>query len=56
MNQYYVLVRTEDRPGAMVTKVFIHADNPISAYQILKAQYGNLLLSESAAPVPYDWR
>jgi len=55
-NQYYVLVRVKDHPAALVTKVIINSDNQHNAYQLAEAQYGNLLVSKSAAPIPYDWR
>ena len=48
--QFLVLVRTKDEPGAGVMRVIIEADNSYNAIQIAKAQYGRLLLSESAIP------
>jgi len=51
MNQYWVLVKYKDEPGAGVGRVVISADNPFQAISMAKAQYGRLLLSESANAV-----
>jgi hypothetical protein len=51
MNKFMVLVRTKDEPGAGVMPTFINATNAYYAIQMAKAQYGRLLLSESAVPV-----
>jgi len=48
MNQFWVLVKYKDEPGAGYGRVIIHADNPYQAIQMAKAQYGRLLMSESA--------
>jgi hypothetical protein len=50
--KFIVMVRTKDEPGAMVMPVPITADNSYNAIQIAKAQFGRLLLSESAIPMP----
>ena len=48
MNQFWVLVKYKDEPGAGYGRVIINADNPYQAIQMAKAQYGRLLMSESA--------
>lgn len=48
MNQFWVLVKYKDEPGAGFGRVSIFADNPFQAIQMAKAQYGRLLISESA--------
>ena len=48
MNTYWALVRTV--PGAFI-KVTVTAENPYSAYQILKATYGSQLISDFASQV-----
>lgn len=45
------MVRTKDEPGAAVMPCMIYADNSYNAIQMAKAQYGRLLLSESAIPL-----
>lgn len=51
MNQYWVMVKYTDEPGAGFGRVFINADNPFQAIQMARAMYGRLLTSESANPV-----
>ena len=51
MNEYWVLVKYKDEPGAGFGRVYIRADNPYAAIQMAKAQYGRLLISEGANPV-----
>ena len=53
MNRYYVTVRWSDSPGSGFGRVLIMADNPYQAIQMAKAQYGRLLVSESAM-IAYD--
>lgn len=53
MNSYWALVRTV--VGGFI-RVTVQASDPYSAYQMLKAQYGDKLISESAALVPYNER
>ena len=48
MTQFFVLVRTKDEAGAGVFRAYINADNSYNAIQMARAQYGVLLLSESA--------
>lgn len=48
--KFLVLVRTHNEPGAGLMRVIIEADNSYNAIQMAKAQYGSLLLSESAIP------
>lgn len=48
--QYKAMCRYKDEPGAGFGWVYIMADNPFQAYQMLKAQYGRLLISECAIP------
>lgn len=50
--KFYVMVRTKDEPGAGLMRVVIEADNAYNAIQMAKAQYGRLLLSEGAVPLP----
>jgi hypothetical protein len=51
MKQYWMLCRLKDEPGAGATRVYIMARDPYSATQLLKAQYGKLLISDYAMPV-----
>lgn len=51
MNQYWVMVKYKDEPGSGFGRVTLMADNPFQAIQMAKAQYGRLLISESAVPV-----
>lgn len=51
MNQYWVMVKYKDEPGAGFGRVVLNADNPFQAIQMAKAMYGRLLISESANPV-----
>ena len=51
MNTYWVMVKYKDEPGAGFGRVTIQADNPFQAIQMAKAQYGRLLISESANAV-----
>jgi hypothetical protein len=46
--KFMVLVRLKDEPGAGLMRVIIEADNGYNALQMAKAQYGRLLLSETA--------
>ena len=48
MNSYWVLVKYKDEPGAGFGRVVIHADNPFQAISMAQAQYGRLLISQSA--------
>ena len=48
MHQYWVLVKYKNEPGAGFGRVVINADNQYQAIQMAKAQYGSLLISESA--------
>jgi hypothetical protein len=50
--QFFVMVRTKDEPGAGVYKAYVNADNIHNATYQARAMFGNLLLSESAIPVP----
>jgi hypothetical protein len=50
MNQYWVLVKYKDEPGAGFTRAVVYADNTFAATQMAKAMYGRLLISESANP------
>jgi hypothetical protein len=43
-----MLCRLKDEPGAGATRVYIMARDPYSATQLLKAQYGKLLISDYA--------
>jgi hypothetical protein len=51
MNQYWVLVKFKDEPGSAFQRMYIFAGDPYQAIQMAKAQYGRLLISESATPV-----
>ena len=51
MNQYWVLVKYKDEPGAGFGRVVVNADNPHQAIAMARAQYGRLLISESANPL-----
>ena len=48
MNQYWVLVKYKDEPGSGFGRVVINADTPFEAISMARAQYGRLLISESA--------
>ncbi len=48
MKKYWALVRTV--PGAFI-RVEIQADNPYNAFQMLKAMYGDQLISSTASLV-----
>lgn len=48
MYQYWVLVKYKNEPGSGFGRVIINADNHYQAIQMAKAQYGSLLISESA--------
>lgn len=48
MNTYFVMIRLKDEPGAGVVKAYVTAPDPYSAFQMAKAQYGKLLVSQSA--------
>lgn len=51
MNQYWVMVKYKDEPGAGFGRMYVNADNPFQAIQMAKSMYGRLLMSESANPV-----
>jgi hypothetical protein len=51
MNQYWVLVKYKDEPGAGFYRAFVNASNIYEATQMAKALYGRLLISESANAV-----
>ena len=51
MNEYWVMVKYKDEPGAGFGRVYIRADNPYQAVQMAKAMYGRLLCAEIANPV-----
>jgi len=51
LRQYWMLCKIKDEPGAGFTRVYIMANNVYNATQMLKAQYGKLLVSEYAMPV-----
>jgi hypothetical protein len=48
MNTYWAFVRTV--PGSFM-RVTVQADTPYNAYQMMKAMYGSLLISEYASVV-----
>lgn len=50
MNQYWVLVKYKDEPGAGFYRAIVNAENTYQATQMAKALYGRLLISESANP------
>ena len=47
---YWAFAKTDRNPGAGLIKVYIQADTPFNAYQMLKAMYGELLHSPYAMP------
>jgi hypothetical protein len=47
---YKAWCRLKDEPGAGTCWVYIQAANPIQAIEMLRAQYGNLLISSSCIP------
>lgn len=49
MQTFWFLVYTNDRPGAGTFRAYITSDSPYNATQMAKAQYGKLLLSQSAS-------
>ena len=51
MNQFFVMVKTKDEPGAGFYRAYINASNIYEATQMAKALYGRLLISESAMAV-----
>ena len=51
LKQYWMLCRLKDEPGAGATRVYIMARDLYSATQLLKAQYGKLLISDYAMPI-----
>jgi hypothetical protein len=51
MNQFWVLVKYKDEPGAGFGRTIVNADNPFQAIQMAKSLYGRLLISESANAV-----
>jgi hypothetical protein len=50
MKQYKAMCRYSLEPGAGFGWVYVTASNPFEAYQFLRAQYGELLISQSAIP------
>ena len=48
MQTFWALIRTD---GGLITRVTVNADNTYAATQMLRAMYGSMMLSESAAPV-----
>jgi hypothetical protein len=51
LKQFFMICRLKDEPGAGTTRVYIMARDPHAATQMLKAQYGKLLISDYAMPV-----
>jgi hypothetical protein len=51
LKQFFMLCRLKDEPGAAYVRVYIVARDVYSATQLLKAQYGRLLISQYAMPV-----
>jgi hypothetical protein len=51
-NQYWVLVKFKDEPGAGFARQYVTASNQHEATQMARAIYGRLLLTEYATPVP----
>lgn len=51
LKQFYMICRLKDEPGAGVSRVYIMARDVYAATQMLKAQYGKLLVSDYAMPV-----
>jgi hypothetical protein len=51
MKTFWALVKTSPEPGSQVVRVTIESNNAYTAYSLLKAKYGNLLVSGSAFPV-----
>ena len=51
MNTYFALIKLKDEPGAGVVRAYVTAPDPLSAFQMAKAQYGKLLVSQAAMPV-----
>ena len=49
MKSFWVFVRTV--PGAFI-RVVVQADNSYNAYQMLKAMYGDQLISSYASDIP----
>lgn len=47
---YWAWAYTDSKPGAGMMKVYIQADTPYNAYQMLKGMYGALLHSQYAMP------
>lgn len=50
MEQFMVLVKTKDEPGAGTFLAYLNARSIYEATQMAKAMYGRLLISESAMP------
>lgn len=48
MKRFWVLVKFKDEPGAGFGRVYLMAENSYQAVQMARAQYGRLLISESA--------
>ena len=48
MQQFWVLVKTKDEPGAGFYRAYVTASNVYEATQMAKALYGRLLISEAA--------
>lgn len=51
MKQFFMLCRLKNEAGAGVARVYIMARDSYAATQLLKAQYGKLLVSDYAMPV-----
>ena len=49
--QFKVLVKQKDEPGAGTYWAIVHSDNSINALSQAKALYGKLLVFESVMPV-----
>ncbi len=50
MKTFWALAKATPEPGSQVIRVTVQAENIYTAYSMLKAQYGNLLVSGSAFP------
>jgi hypothetical protein len=48
MFRYKAMCRFKDEPGSGFGWVYVNADNPYQAIQILKSLHGRLLISEMA--------
>lgn len=52
MNKFMVFIRTKNEPGAGIMPALVYATNCFNAIEMARAQYGNLLFSQAAIPVP----